>query len=85
MLAAISPLPFVVAIVVALGLFAWCTYLLVQDEARHPVRWRPPRAPVPPSPVPPSRRISHSRIVAISVVFAVWSVWATARPVSGWR
>ena len=79
-MAAVSPLPFVLAIVVALGLFAGATYLLVQDEARHPVRWRSQRAVV-----PTRRRLSHSRVAAICVVFALWSVWATARPVSGWR
>ena len=79
-MADVSPLPFVFAIVIALGLFAGGTYLLVRDEARHPVRWRSQRAVA-----PRARRLSHSRVVAIGVAFALWSVWATARPVSGWR
>jgi hypothetical protein len=78
-MAVISPLPFVLAIVVAVGLFAGGTYLLVQSEARHPVRWRTATA------VTRAPRVSHSRVAAISVVFALWSVWVTARPVSGWR
>jgi hypothetical protein len=79
-MAAISPLPFMVAIILALGLFAWCFYLLVQDEQRHPVRTR--SRPVTVRTVP---RISHSRVAAISVVFTMWSLWATHRPFSGWR
>jgi hypothetical protein len=79
-MAAISPLPFMLAMLVAVALFAGGTYLLVRDEERHPVRWRSQAATVRTTP-----RLSHVRVAAISVVFALWSVWATARPVSGWR
>jgi hypothetical protein len=80
-MAAVSPLPFMLAIIIGLGLFAWCTYLLVQDEERHPVRWRSRRR----RPTPSMPHLSHPRVAAICLVFALWSLWATTRPVTGWR
>jgi hypothetical protein len=70
--------PIVIAMVVGVGLFAALTWFLIQNEARHPVRIRE-------TAIQTDHHLSHSRIAAICVVFALWSVWATARPVSGWR
>ena len=79
-MAAISPVPFMLAMLVGVVLFAGGTYLLVRDEARHPVRLRSQPAVIDRAP-----RVSHARVAASCVLFALWSVWATARPVSGWR
>jgi hypothetical protein len=75
-MATISPAPFAIALVVALGLFAWLTYVLIQDS-RRPVRFRPAVIPRP--------HVSHTRVALVAVLFTAWSLWATARPVSGWR
>jgi hypothetical protein len=60
---------------VGLGLFVALTCYLVR-ESRRPVEW-PVTASGP--------HLSHTRIAAVCVLFTVWSLWATARPVSGWR
>jgi len=75
-MATVTPLPFAIALVVGVGLFGALTYYLVQ-ESRRPVRW--------PEPAPVEYHVSHSRMAVICVLFTVWSLWATARPVSGWR
>ena len=75
-MAAVTPLPFAIGLVFAVGLFAALTYYLVQ-ESRRPVRW--------PAPVDTEPHVSHTRVAAVCVLFTVWSLWATARPVSGWR
>jgi hypothetical protein len=75
---AVSPVPIVLGLVVGLGLFAWSTYFLIKEDAHHPVRWEPVTAHTGP-------HLSHLRVMAIGVVFILWSLWATARPVSGWR
>ena len=77
-MAAVSPAPIVLGLVVGLGLFAWSTYFLIKEEAHRPVRWEPVTAHTGP-------HLSHLRVMAIGVVFILWSLWATARPVSGWR
>jgi hypothetical protein len=85
-MAAVHPAPFAIGLVVALTLFAGFTYALVLD-ARRPLHVRP--AHVRPGPVVDDRLLrsspSHTRVAVVCVVFAIWSLWATARPVSGWR
>jgi hypothetical protein len=46
-------------------------------ESRRPVHF--------PEPVGTRARVSHTRVAVIGVLFVVWSIWSTARPVSGWR
>jgi hypothetical protein len=75
---AVSPAPIALGLLFGIGLFGWFTYYLVKEDARHPVQWQPLTAHTSP-------HLSHLRVVAIGVVFTVWSLWATARPVSGWR
>jgi hypothetical protein len=75
-MATVSPVPIVLGLLVALAAFGGLIWLLVL-ESRRPVRF--------PEPVQPGTRISHTRIAVISVLFVVWSLWSTARPVSGWR
>jgi hypothetical protein len=76
-LATVSPIPIAVGMLLALAAFGALIGLLVA-ESRRPVHW--------PEPVScSSRRISHTRIAVIGVVFVLWSLWSTARPVSGWR
>jgi hypothetical protein len=72
-------IPITIALIVGVGLFAALTWFLITDEARHPVRIRETAIRT------DRRHLSHSRIAAICLVFALWSLWATARPVSGWR
>jgi hypothetical protein len=74
-MAAITPIPFAIGLLVGVGLFVVLTYYLVQ-ESRRPVAW-PVEVRGP--------HISHTRVAAVCVLFTVWSLWATARPVSGWR
>jgi hypothetical protein len=75
-MAAVTPLPFAIGLLVGIGLFGALTVYLVR-ESRRPVHW--------PEPAPIGHRLSHSRMAMICVLFTVWSLWATARPVSGWR
>jgi hypothetical protein len=75
-MAAITPLPFAIGMLLALGLFVALTWFLV-NESRRPVHW--------PEPVRDDPHVSHPRVAVICVLFALWSLWATARPVSGWR
>jgi hypothetical protein len=63
-----------------MALFVALTYYLVQD-ARRPVNWSAIEA----REVSREPHVSHARLAAVCVVFTVWSLWATARPVSGWR
>jgi hypothetical protein len=76
-MAAVTPVPFAVGLVVGVVLFAAMTFVLVQ-ESRRPVQWRP-------STVRFGPHVSHTRVAAVCVLFTLWSLWATARPVSGWR
>jgi hypothetical protein len=81
-MAAVTPVPFAIALVLGLALFVALTWYLVQDS-RRPVNWAAvdARASAETSPA----RLSHTRLAAVCVVFTLWSLWATARPVSGWR
>jgi hypothetical protein len=75
-MAAVTPLPIALGLVVGVGLFGALTYYLIQ-ESRRPVNW--------PAPASDGPHVSHTRLAAVCVLFTVWSLWATARPVSGWR
>ncbi len=75
-MAVVTPIPFAIGLLVGMGLFVALTYDLVQ-ESRRPVHW--------PTPASPGPHLSHARLAAVCLVFTVWSLWATARPVSGWR
>ena len=77
-LATVSPVPIAVGMLLALAAFGALIGLLVA-ESRRPVHWPEPVSYGSP------RRISHTRIAMIGVVFVLWSLWSTARPVSGWR
>ena len=79
-MAAVTPLPFAIGLVVGIGLFGALTYFLIREESRRPVRWQPVVAHTSTGP-----HISHTRLAMIGVLFTLWSLWATARPVSGWR
>ena len=81
-MATVTPVPFAIALIVGLALFATCTYLLIQQESRHPVQVRAATGRATTTSAP---HLSHTRVAAICVLFALWSVWVTARPVSGWR
>ena len=80
-MAVVTPVPFALALLVGMGLFAALTYYLVQD-ARRPVNWSAVDARATAREGP---HVSHTRVAAVCVVFILWSLWATARPVSGWR
>jgi hypothetical protein len=75
-MAVVTPLPFAIALLAGMVLFAGLTYYLVR-ESRRPVHWPTAAAYGP--------HVSHTRIAAVCLLFTVWSLWATARPVSGWR
>lgn len=77
-MATVSPVPFALGLLLALGAFAALLCLLVV-ESRRPVHWPEP------VPIDARPRISHTRLAIIGVIFVVWSIWSTARPVSGWR
>jgi hypothetical protein len=63
---------------IAVGAFSALLWWLIEDS-RRPVNFPEPVA------YDARRQISHTRIAMIGVLFALWSIWSTARPVSGWR
>ena len=71
-------IPIALALIVGLGMFAALTWFLIEDQERHPVRIRE-------TAIRTDHHLSHTRLAAICLLFALWSLWATARPVSGWR
>jgi multisubunit Na+/H+ antiporter MnhB subunit len=73
-----TPVPFVVGLLVGVVAFAALVLLLVA-ESRRPVHFREP------VPYGTPRPISHTRVAVIGLLFVAWSIWSTARPVSGWR
>jgi len=75
-MATVTPVPIVLGLLLALGAFSGLIWLLVL-ESRRPVHF--------PEPVGTRARVSHPRVAVIGVLFVVWSIWSTARPVSGWR
>jgi hypothetical protein len=80
-MAAVTPVPFALALLLGMALFVALTYYLVQD-ARRPFDWSHVDAHAAARARP---HVSHTRVAAVCVVFTLWSLWATARPVSGWR
>lgn len=78
-MAVVTAIPFAIGLLGGLGLFGALTWYLV-EESRRPVHWAPVTGPRPVGP-----HVSHTRVVAVCVLFTLWSWWATARPVSGWR
>jgi len=80
-MAAVTPVPFAIGLLVGIGAFVAMTYYFVQDS-RRPVNWSAVDARAASHEAP---HLSHTRVAAVCVVFTLWSVWATARPVSGWR
>ena len=80
-MAAVTPVPFALALLVGMALFVALTYYLVRDS-RRPVDWSHVDARAASRDRP---HVSHTRVAAVCVLFTLWSLWATARPVSGWR
>ena len=78
---AVTLVPFAIGLLVAAALFAAGAWYLIQDS-RRPVDWSHVDARAAAAATP---HVSHTRIAAVCVVFTLWSLWATARPVSGWR
>jgi hypothetical protein len=78
---AVTTVPFGIGLLVGMGSFAAMTWFLVR-ESRRPLSWARASG---------SRhhrlepRVSHTRLATVCVLFTLWSLWATARPVSGWR
>jgi hypothetical protein len=77
-MATVTPVPMALGMLIAAGAFSALLWWLI-EESKQPVHF--------PEPVGygTGRRISHTRIAMIGVLFALWSIWSTARPVSGWR
>jgi hypothetical protein len=78
---AVSFVPFAIGLVVAAALFVAGAWYLI-EESQRPVDWAHVEARAAASTTP---HLSHARVAAVCVVFTLWSLWATARPVSGWR
>jgi hypothetical protein len=78
---AVTLVPFAIGLIVATGLFLAGTWYLIRESQR-PVDWSHVDACATAQITP---HVSHTRLAAVCVVFALWSLWATARPVSGWR
>ena len=83
-MAVVSPIPVAIALLLGIGLFVAATWWLVQ-ESRRPVDWAHVDARVARDLAHRAPHVSHTRTAAVCVVFTLWSLWATARPVSGWR
>jgi hypothetical protein len=83
-MAAVTPVPFALALLLGMALFVALTYYLVRDS-RRPVDWSHVDARAAAHAAARGRLAWHTRIAWVCVVFTVWSLWATARPVSGWR
>jgi hypothetical protein len=75
-MAAVTPAPFAIALIATVPMFGALTWWLVQ-ESRRPVAFPERHVSKP--------HVSHTRIAAISVLFIMWSLWVTTRPVNGWR
>ena len=70
-MATVTPVPIVLGLIGAFGAFSVLVCGLVIES--RPVAYGIPRP------------ISHTRVAIIGMLFVVWSIWSTARPVSGWR
>ena len=78
---AVTPVPFAIGLLFGTALFVAGTWYLVRDS-RRPFDWSHVDARATAELTP---HVSHTRLAAVCVVFTLWSLWATARPVSGWR
>ena len=78
---AVTLLPFAIGLLVATAVFVAGTWYLIRDS-RRPVDWSHVDARASAELTP---HVSHTRVAAVCVMFMLWSLWATARPVSGWR
>jgi hypothetical protein len=78
---AVTLVPFAIGLILATALFVAGTIYLIRDS-RRPIDWSHVDARAAAAATP---HVSHTRIAAVCVVFTLWSLWATARPVSGWR
>lgn len=75
-MATATTVPFALGLIGGLALFGvWLHFLI--EESHQPVRGPTPRRVGTP-------HISHARVVIVGVLFVAWSIWSTARPVSGW-
>jgi hypothetical protein len=90
-MATVTPLPFVVALLVALAAFAVWMWFLVK-ESRRPYHWPEPRVVVEPPPARPHLRVVHAieepdpthkvgstRLAVLVATFVLWSLWSTGR------
>ena len=76
-MATVTPVPFAIGLIGSLAIFgAWLRHL-IQESQRELRPADPVEVGVP--------HVSHTRVALIGVLFVVWSIWSTARPVSGWR
>ena len=76
-MATVTPVPFAIGLIGSLAVFgAWLHYL-IQESQRELRSADPVEVGVP--------HVSQTRVALIAMVFVVWSIWSTARPVSGWR
>jgi hypothetical protein len=78
---AVTVIPFAIALLLGIGVFVALTWYLIQ-ESRRPFDFSAIDARAEAHAAP---HLSHTRVAAVCVLFTVWSLWATARPVSGWR
>jgi hypothetical protein len=80
---AVSAVPFAIGLLLGVGAFGGLTYYLIQESQR-PIEWSVVEARARTSAFD-SPHVSHTRLATVCVLFTLWSLWATARPVSGWR
>jgi len=75
-MATVTPVPFAIGLIGSLAVFgAWLHYLI--QESERPLRSsHPAQVDLP--------HVSHTRVALIGMLFVVWSIWSTARPVRGW-
>lgn len=84
-MAAVTLVPFAIGILLGIGAFGALTWYLVRESQR-PMDWSHVDARAASAfAAQANPRLSHTRVAAVCVVFTLWSLWATARPVSGWR
>jgi hypothetical protein len=76
-MATVTPVPFAIGLIGSLIIFgAWLHYLI--QESERPLRSsNPVQVDIP--------HVSHMRVALIGMFFVLWSIWSTARPVTGWR
>ena len=76
-MATVTPVPFAIGLIGSLIIFgAWLPCLI--QESERPLRSsNAVQVDIP--------HVSHTRVALISMFFVLWSIWSTARPVTGWR